>query len=463
MTIERSSGEASRPRTGPIDLVLRGGRVVDPAQGIDAYLDVLIHDGAIVEMTPDACAVPSAQVLDVRGSLVVPGLIDLHTHTFYGISSYAVEPDRAGIRAGVTHINDMGSTGAFTFMGFRHWVVPSATTDITCFPNVIGFGLPENWGAVAVESGPPALLADQLIKVGEKFPTIIRGVKCHLEPGEFSWAGWGTIDAAVTAATSLGVPIYCHLGNLFPTNPNVEAPDPDKMLAMSLERLRPGDLIGHVLSGHGGALIREDGSLNPAAREIPASGCLTEVGYGVTTTFAASRIILDAGIVPDIISSDLHVTTPGRATGVFDHGSVLSYSLVGTMTKMLALGVPLSPVIAGATSNPARVLNLHDRKGTLRSGVAADITILDQRSGSWELHDNAGEVLTTDTVLVPTRTIKNGRIFELDAMALPEFRQEYVASGIRSSYLTMATPLSACARVKRRHGTDDVSKRSWGA
>jgi dihydroorotase len=219
------------------------------------------------------------------------------------------------------------------------------------------------------------------------------------------------------------------------------------MLDEAIARLRPGDIIGHALSGHQGALIMKDGSVNPRARELAGRGLLLEVGYGLTTTFAAARALFEAGISIDICSSDAHGITLGRPRATADFADALSYTLAGTMTKLWALGMPLVEVIRAATATPARVLGLERTKGSLSRDAPADLTLLEAAAGEWELTDNAGEHLRVKEVLVPTHTIKDGRVHELSVMEMVEFQQEYVRAGLRVPGMALARRLGHCSRI----------------
>lgn len=433
-------------RGGTYDLLIRGGRVIDPINSTDTIADVLVHRGLVVAVLTSSESIKATRTIEAHGKIVTPGLIDLHVHCFSGLSSYGVDADRIGIHSGCTHVNDMGSTGCFTVGAFREWIADKATTGVTCFPNMLGFGVPENWGVSNTGLGAESVSATETIGQAKGNPSLIRGVKVHCEPGEISWWGHKTFDAAVEVAEECGLPIYAHLGYLFPEKPGVPRTDPDTMLVEAIGRLRPGDIIGHAFSGHLGSLIDSNGKLHPRAKELPDRGLLLEVGYGLTSTYAASRTLLEAGLLPDIISSDAHGITLGRPRKTLDFGD-LCYTMVGTMTKYWALGVPLSKVIEASTATPARVLGLERTRGALTAGMAADITILDPREGLWELTDNAGERIRTERALIPTHTIKDGHVHDLEVMARSEFRAEYVTAGVRAKGLHPVRSLGHCTRI----------------
>src|SRR5262249_1439558 len=151
---------SSRLPTGDVyDVVIRGGRVLDPAIDTDGIADVVLHRGRIVGVFPSADSIEATREINAEGRLVGPRLVDMHVHCFKGLSSYGLDPDRIGIMSGCTHVNDMGSTGCFTVGGFREWIAERSTTGVTCFPNMLGFGVPENWGFAATALGETSVSA----------------------------------------------------------------------------------------------------------------------------------------------------------------------------------------------------------------------------------------------------------------------------------------------------------------
>lgn len=335
------------------DLVLRGGRVIDPAAGLDTQADVAITDGRIAAIGP---GLTGHRVEDVTGHIVVPGLIDLHTHIYRGGTSLALDPLAITRMSGATTLVDAGSAGASNFEGFRDHVIRPAPMRIFAFLNISYAGI-FAWkpGLMFGESSDLRLLdmAECLRVVQENRDTIV-GVKVRLGSYASGAMGLAPLDMALEVAEAAGVPVMAHIDYVPPTGREV------------LDRLRPGDVLTHACKGFPNSLLRGDGRILPAALAARARGVLFDIGHG-TISFdqdTAARLA-DLGFVPDFISSDLHAMCVDGER----------FHLLTVMSKMLAIGVPLAEVIARATATPAAFLR-QDDLGTLRPGAVADVTAL---------------------------------------------------------------------------------------
>lgn len=420
-------------------LHIRGARVIDPANRVDAIQDVVVRDGKIAALGVDLPRQPDAQCIDATGQLVVPGLIDMHAHVCWGMSGYGVLPDRAGVHAGVTYVNDMGSTGWMTFAGYRTLLAERAITPCGAWPNIVGVGLFANWvfadmkmvKALFTETVRPELL----IEVVQRNRDMITGVKVHVDSGLVSiledGEGWRNFEAAREVANATGINLYVHQGRLFQHRRGGPVANMEKIALDTVERMRPGEVLGHCFTHHAGGLVDADGRVSKAAFEARDRGILHEVGHGINMSFKRARAFLDAGLAPDIISSDIHATVvasgkpiPGWGLEPDLEGAGISWTMIGTMSKLLALGCELPQVIKMGTQGPAQALGLSDTIGTLGIGRTANITILDVKSGGWELMDTEGELLKTDSVLLPAKTILAGRVLKNEPLEQPEFRNE---------------------------------------
>lgn len=413
--------------------LLRGGRVIDPANERNGIFDLRIEDGRIAEIGTSLAPKTGDVVLDVRGKYVVPGLVDLHCHVFRGMSSYGVDPDRAGWRSGVTHVNEMGSTGPLTFSGFRELVSKAATTPISAFPNLLAMGLPENFALGMPQIAEHFLRADLFMALVEHNRGMVRGIKIHADRGLCSIAGehFPQLTAAREVVDATGINLYVHLGDLWPIDPLGPQEDPKTLALRVVEKMRPGEILGHCFTQHPGGLVNENGAVSEAATLATEMGVLHEIGHGLNFSFMRARAFMEAGLLPDIISSDIHGTVmhAGRALPHYgvesdDSAEGCSWSMVGSMSKMLAIGMPLMEVIRASTITPATALRIDDQKGTLGIGRRADITVLDSMTGDYVLEDSVGVRVEADYVLIPTQVFLAGRPYELHALELPEFVAE---------------------------------------
>jgi len=384
------------------DVVVSGGRVIDPDTRQDGLMDVGISGGRIAAVAPRLEADSTATVIDASGMVVCAGLIDLHTHVFGWATGFGVDVDDAGVNAGVTTAVDMGSTGTWHFPILKAYVIDKAVTDVVAFL-MMGYV-----GATIRLGGPPILNpdwadADSLAVMHEKYPGLVRGFKTWGESGSTSQWGFRFLHMGRQAGDMTGLPIYIHTGELYPVD-ETNRPDPATIMPEVLAQARPGDVLGHCYSA------MPDGILGRAQRpsrqlvEAVADGVRLDVGHGINFSFDTAKRMLEGGLLPYTISSDTHALL----TGVHDD-STCSYSLVGTMSKLMALGLSLPEVIACTTAHPAAVIGRAGDLGTLREGTRADVTILEVRRQDWTFFDSQGGSLDADVRLVPYLVLREGR------------------------------------------------------
>jgi len=379
------------------NLAVKHGRVMDPARGIDAKLDVVIKDGhiqALVEPSEEyACP-----EIDASGKLVVPGLIDLHTHVYWGGSSISIRLEDHLIRSGVTTWVDAGSAGAGNFKAFKQYIIDPSPVRIMAFLNISFAGI---FGCMNLESGDfesgwvgdlcDLRLANisEAVSMGEAYPQTIVGIKIRAGFSGCDQPGLEPVKIAKQAAEAIHKPLMVHIGFAPPTTGEL------------LATLQKGDVLTHAFREDPNSMLNN--STVPLAELFDARerGVLLDIGHGAGSfSFTAANTLLSHGVQPDIISSDLHaVSVNGPA-----------YDLPTTMSKMLMLGMPLKDVIHAVTARPASVLGLEQELGTLAPGTIADITVLDQESGSFEFQDCFGNVRKSDTRLKPTDLIFGGSV-----------------------------------------------------
>lgn len=374
-------------------VLITGGRVIDPATGVDRHADVLIVNGQIAAVSADpreldrSGAVGSAQRLDATGMLVLPGFVDFHVHVYDGVSHYGIDADTSCLMRGVTHAVDAGSAGAQTFAGFKRYVMDTARTSLHALLNISTIGM------LAPETGeledPRYLVADKALAVATAHPQQIIGIK--LRVGQRN-AGHPDVAAALATAKQVArdanLPLMVHITN---------AAIP---LAQIMGTLDGGDIVTHCFHGQRGGILRTDGTVEPFVRDAVDRGVLLDVGHGRSALdYAVARAGLAAGVVPDHVSSDLHAyNVDGPA-----------YDLATTMSKMLHLGMELTEVIAAATTRPARTMRRDHTIGSLQVGRAADVTIAEVLTGRWELEDSQGVVEPLEHLIVPRWVVREGQ------------------------------------------------------
>jgi dihydroorotase len=386
------------------DIVIRGGHVIDPKNNIDAVMDVAISDGKIALVSKDIDAKQAVQVVDAKGMYVVPGLIDIHTHDFYGTEpdhqyengNLGIAPDGFTFRNGVTTVVDAGSSGWRTFPTFKSQTIDVSKTRILAFLNIVGEGMRGGYEQNLNDMDPKMTAL-----VAKKYKDIIVGIKlAHYEGHD-----WSPADRAVEAGTLAGgIPAMIDFGGSNPPLPIEE---------LFLRRLRPGDIFTHCFGQLGSREYIVDLQTNkvkPFVYEARKRGIFFDVGYG-GISFAYSQAIpaIKEGFFPSSISTDLHVGSMNDAMK----------DMLTCMNKFLAMGMPLRDVIEASTSNPAKEIK-HEELGNLSVGSGADVAILDMVKGKFGLFDYTGYKVETDKKLQCELTIRAGKIvYDLNGIANP--------------------------------------------
>lgn len=367
------------------DLVLRGGRVLDPSQGIDRVADLAFAGGRIAAVGE---GLEGRDTRDAQGLLVVPGLIDLHTHVYWGGTSLGIDADAFRRRCGVTTAVDTGSAGPGNFAGFRAHVIERARTRILAYLHVSFAGI---WGfdrrIMVGESEDLRLMAPrEAVAVARENRGVVVGIKVRVGRHASGVHGLAPLDVALQAAEEAGLPLMAHIDEPPPTYEQV------------LARLRPGDVLTHAFRPFPNTGLTPEGRVREAAREARRRGVLFDIGHGMGSfAFAVGRRMLEEGFPPDVISSDIHrLCWDGP---VFDQTTTLS--------KFLALGMSLPEVIRATTAAPAAALGRADL-GAFRRGAAGDATLLRLDEGRFPLVDAVGETLVAERRLVAMGAVLGG-------------------------------------------------------
>jgi dihydroorotase len=407
------------------DLLLKGGRVIDPAAGRDGIFDVAIAGGKITAVAKDLPA-NGAEIVDVAGKLVLPGMIDTHAHIYEHVTGkFGLNADMCGVRSAVTTLVDQGGPSCMTIPGFRNFIVNPAKTRVVCFISAYLVGGME--GHLYPELyGPAQVNTDHSIRAARENRDIVRGVKGHAETGGVSRWGMEVIKLSKHIAREAGLPLYIHLGQLWP-NAETHEVAADELIRELVPLMDPGDIMAHPYTRHpGGFISDETGEVHPIIWKALEKGVTFDVGHGSHFSFDMAEKATKAGIVPHTLGADMHgynVRVPDandtgeRSTNPFF--GVAPFNLTNAMTKLLVLGLPMIDIIASVTSNPAKMVGMLDQIGTLKEGYDADISVLDLAEGSFPLADNSGVKVNAAQAFVPLFCYRAGQRFEADSPLIP--------------------------------------------
>jgi len=367
------------------DLVLKGGRVVDPSQGLDEVTDIAFAAGKVAAIGNN---LSGADMRDVAGKIVTPGLIDLHTHVYWGGTSLGVEAELLARSGGVTTFIDAGSAGPGNFHGFRRHVIEPSPVRILPYLNVSFAGIFAFSKTVMVGENADMRLIDarEAVRVAREHKDLVLGIKVRVGKSASGDSGIMPLDIALDVAEELGLPIMAHLDNPPPARHEV------------MKRLRKGDVLTHCFRPFPNAPVHADGHVRDEIIEARKRGVVFDIGHGGGSFgFGTTRKMLAADFLPDVISSDVHVISiEGPA-----------FDLLTTMSKFLCLGVDLPTVIKLSTVNAAAAISRPDL-GTLKPGSVGEATVIETRHGQFDYADSIGERMAGDKRLVSAGVVLAG-------------------------------------------------------
>ncbi len=382
-------------QTHTIDLLLKGGHLIDPKNNIDSKMDVAITDGKISQVAPAIEAKNARNVIDITGMYITPGLIDMHVHVFYGTDkgSYiangwdALAPDGFTFRAGVTTVVDAGSAGWRNFRTFKEQTIDRAQTRVLAFLNIVGAGMYGRFEEQDVNDMNPVMTSYMITRL---FPDVIVGIKsAHYWGADFT-----QVDRAVEAGKLANVPVMVDLGEHHP---------PLSIEELFTKHLRPGDIWTHTYANapqDREVPVDVNGKVKPFIIEAQKRGIIFDVGHGGGAFhFAQAVPSIQQGFVANTISSDLHAGSMN--SGMKDMTNLLS--------KFMAMGLSLQDVIFRATWNPATVIKRPDL-GNLSVGSVADVAVFSLRKGDFGFLDVRGKKLSGKEKLEAELTIRAGKI-----------------------------------------------------
>jgi dihydroorotase len=362
------------------DLVIKGARVIDPSQDLDRVADVVLDGGKVAAIESDVPVEQAREVVDGHGRIVVPGLIDLHTHVYWGGTALGVDADALARRSGTTTFVDAGSAGAANFLGFRKHVIERSRARILAYLNVSFAGIFAFSRNVMVGENVDIRLCDarEALACAREHLDILVGMKVRVGRIASGASGAGPFHIALEVADNLQRPLMAHL----------DFPPPSRLEVVT--RLRRGDVLTHCFRPFPNAPIRLGGPIYEEIEAARERGVIFDIGHGQGSFgFETARAMLRAGFLPDVISSDVHaLCIDGPA-----------FDLLVTMSKFLCLGVPLAEVVRAATVAPALAIG-RPELGTLRPGSPGDVALLEEKEGAFDYLDVLGERMIGDRRLL---------------------------------------------------------------
>ena len=376
------------------DFVIRGGRVIDPAAGVDEVKNIYISGARIFEPGPDD-ETSGAQVIDASGMIVCPGLIDFHAHLFYSGSDISIHPDLLPAQ-GTTAAVDAGSAGCANYEAFSGGVCAQSLIRMKNFMNLYPGG--QTSAAVLEDYRPELCRTDALARVIDRHRDEILGLKIRFSRGIIPEnAGTDPLKFCVETAEKLEQMLGKHLRVC------VHMTDSPVDSGEAADCLRPGDIFCHCYQGAGNPIVRPDGAIAEGVLRARARGVLFDAANGrANFCFETAKNALAAGFLPDIISSDLTVFTFLKPPHVG--------SLPAVLSKYLALGMQLPEVLRCCTAVPAEIMGLEGEAGTLAPGAAADIAVFSLEDRKWTQADSRGDTLECGKRLVPQMTMRAGKV-----------------------------------------------------
>lgn len=410
----------------PYDLLLKSGRVLDPANRTDGVLDVAIKDGRIAAVEIGLSPELACEVIDVENKLITPGLIDTHAHVFEHVTGrFGLNPDSCGVRAGVSTLVDQGGPSLMTLPAFRHYVSEPANSRVLCFLSAYLVGGLEGHHYPQLY-GPDDVDVKRTIEIGLANRDLVKGIKAHAEVGGKSRWGMEVIKQARDIARGIGVPLYIHLGQIWP-EAGKGIDDPDTVIEELVPLMKEGDILAHPFTRHpGGFISSKTGELHPIVRAGLDRGLRVDVGHGSHFSFDMARKVIDSGILPNTLGADMHgYNTDAGQTKAADMEAnpffgKTRFCLTHAMTELLALGMSLSDVISTVTSNAAGMLGIADEAGSLSVGQVADVAVLELLSGRFTLADNSGATVIGTEAIRPVFSLREGGRFDVDSPVVVE-------------------------------------------
>jgi dihydroorotase len=379
------------------DFLIKGGRVIDGRNRINAVRDVAIKDGKIAAVAADIPATRALKTVDAAGLYVTPGLIDIHVHVYpgegrnYSRGGRSVYPDGFTLRSCTTTVADAGSPGWRNFDDFKSRIVDESTTRVTTFLNIVGHGM----GGGPIEQNLADMEVKPTAEMALKHPGVIVGIKS----AHFNGPEWAPYERSVEAGRIARIPVMVDFGNSVRAGRSLDD--------LFTKHFRPGDILTHMYGGNRGEQNPQTKGPSKAMIDGRTRGVLFDVGHGgAAFAFSVAVPLMKAGFVPDSISTDLHIGSMN--SGMKD--------MLNVMGKFLAMGMPLDDVIVRSTWNPAKQIQL-EQLGNLAVGAPADVAVLRLEKGRFGFVDARSWLLDGSERLACEMTLRDGKVvYDLNGM-----------------------------------------------
>lgn len=374
------------------DLLLKGGEVIDPAQGIHEIRDVGIKNGNIAALEKDIAASEARKVIPVKGRVVTPGLIDMHCHATIGLRPRESDPDEIGLYSGVTLLCEGGTAGAANFHTLRRFAIERVKTDMFCFLNLAMTGLVRS----------PEIRDEHDIhlevtrKVVEENRDVIRGIKLRAMLPLAKGMGIKAVEIAKKLAAAVKLPLVLHIGD---SRDRIAGDVIDDFTRAAVRLMEKGDILSHFMTWEAGGLILPDGMVYPELWEARERGVVLDSCHGLNHfSFTVASHAIREGLLPTVISTDLGTVS-----------LAVVQSLLVTMSKFLSLGLTIDQVVQMTTINPAKALGEETRRGSLKPGMPANVTVLEGVEGEYLFSDGNGRnSMEGNRLLEPRLVLKDG-------------------------------------------------------
>jgi dihydroorotase len=388
------------------DILIKGGHIIDPVNNIDQVMDLAIKGNKIAAIEKEISANQAKKVVDASGLIVSPGLIDMHTHNFYGTvhnrylanSFSAVPPDGFTFRSGVTTVVDAGSPGWRNFELYKSQIIDPSKTRVLCFLNIVGAGMSGGHREQHIDDMNPKMTA----MVAKQNKDHVVGVKL----AHFMGYDWTPTELAVEAGKIGSIPVMIDFGGSNPELP---------LEKLFLEKLRPGDIFTHAYAHVNGRtpIVAENGKVRDYVFKAQKRGIVFDVGHGGGSfLFEQAVPAIQQGLKPDVISTDLH-------TGSMNGGMK---NINNVMSKFLNMGLSIQEVIAATTSQPAKYIQRKEL-GHLSVGGLADVTLLNIRKGDFGFIDTRGKRMKGNQKLECELTLRDGKVvYDLNGLASSDWK-----------------------------------------